>query len=574
MKHRQVKHNTYSGIGHSVLCAVMFLFLSALVSCSMMDNDTADCDNTAGNTTGNAKTFLTVKVQIGDDDDATSRADGPGPEGGEDGDENELGFDNENLVKDLTLVLFKYNDGKNKPTDTDTEPIYMDDAFYFDNFQPSVSNKETDDSNKNKYYQSSVVYAVDPKYFKSNYYFFVTTNSGDKTSHYKDKRFMEIANEVIACGWLGDDGAKGISGKPSTKETIVKYSDFVMSNDQTHSTYQSSEITGSGTEDDPFIVFAKVKRLAARIDFLVDNKDKKQDNAASFVKLTVGDENTAVNGYSYPVQNSTGTANGRFVLTHVMPFNCLNSGSYFVEHTFNPSATNSDDVFGYIDKETSKVINGYIYTGNYVLDPWTEINTTSLYALKADTHTSDLYTNYLSKDVTSSTDLFNADKDWQYKWDDYKIREADQQVISKVEKNDDGTTEIKYANNKNYYILTYTNENTAYPNGYDHATGLLFRGRYFTADEWNSGSPSTTGTEKVYKYYIRHSDPEDKFNTTGNPSDDAVKAAEPMLYGIVRNNIYRVSIDGVTIDEETGLKITPKIQVRKWATYTHEAIYM
>ena len=39
-----------------------------------------------------------------------------------------------------------------------------------------------------------------------------------------------------------------------------------------------------------------------------------------------------------------------------------------------------------------------------------------------------------------------------------------------------------------------------------------------------------------------------------------------MYYGIVRNNIYRIKIEGV-VGEKKGMILT--IAVKKWAKYTH-----
>jgi hypothetical protein len=40
----------------------------------------------------------------------------------------------------------------------------------------------------------------------------------------------------------------------------------------------------------------------------------------------------------------------------------------------------------------------------------------------------------------------------------------------------------------------------------------------------------------------------------------------------VRNNIYRISIDGITADETPQLQL--RIVVKKWDKFEHEPIYM
>jgi hypothetical protein len=114
------------------------------------------------------------------------------------------------------------------------------------------------------------------------------------------------------------------------------------------------------------------------------------------------------------------------------------------------------------------------------------------------------------------------------------------------------------------YILDYVMENTTTDNDELHSTGLIFKGKYYEETEWDATNKQPkagfTGTDKEYTYTIRHSDP----NGTG-PS------TAPMYYGIVRNNIYQVKIEGV-VGKSKGIKLT--IHVVPWAHYDHgEVIY-
>ena len=47
-----------------------------------------------------------------------------------------------------------------------------------------------------------------------------------------------------------------------------------------------------------------------------------------------------------------------------------------------------------------------------------------------------------------------------------------------------------------------------------------------------------------------------------------------MNFGIVRNNIYRISIDKVHEKTDETPKITLKIKVKKWDKFEHAPIYM
>lgn len=114
------------------------------------------------------------------------------------------------------------------------------------------------------------------------------------------------------------------------------------------------------------------------------------------------------------------------------------------------------------------------------------------------------------------------------------------------------------------YILDYVMENTTTDNEETYSTGLIFKGKYYEETEWDATKKqpkaSATGTEKEYTYTLRHSD----------PSGSGTKA-DPMHFGVVRNNIYQVKVEGVE-GESKGLKLT--IHVVPWAHYDHgEVIY-
>lgn len=114
------------------------------------------------------------------------------------------------------------------------------------------------------------------------------------------------------------------------------------------------------------------------------------------------------------------------------------------------------------------------------------------------------------------------------------------------------------------YILDYVMENTTTDNEETYSTGLIFKGKYYEETEWDATKKqpkaSAKGTEKEYTYTLRHSDP----SGSGTNSD-------PMHFGVVRNNIYQVKVEGVE-GKSKGLKLT--IHVRKWATYTHKETTM
>lgn len=114
------------------------------------------------------------------------------------------------------------------------------------------------------------------------------------------------------------------------------------------------------------------------------------------------------------------------------------------------------------------------------------------------------------------------------------------------------------------YILDYVMENTTTDNKESYSTGLIFKGKYYEETEWDATKKQPTagakGTEKEYTYTLRHSDP------SGSGTKD-----DPMHFGVVRNNIYQVKVEGVE-GKSKGLTLT--IHVVPWARYDHgEVIY-
>ena len=117
-------------------------------------------------------------------------------------------------------------------------------------------------------------------------------------------------------------------------------------------------------------------------------------------------------------------------------------------------------------------------------------------------------------------------------------------------------------------IIAYPKENTLMPTSKlkMYATGIAFSVDYYTG---GTGTPE----HRTYYYYLRH-----QGESTGSYeaqqwaglNDDAVCGSVPMTFGIVRNNIYRVDIAGMTEDA----KLQIHIKVKKWDQFTHAPIYM
>lgn len=215
-------------------------------------------------------------------------------------------------------------------------------------------------------------------------------------------------------------------------------------------------------------------------------------------------------GYYYNVMDGTNVIGG-FKLESVTPTKVMTSGEYLIKRVSSNAAVSAVTYFGL---ETKNAANK---ATNYVVCPW-------------------------AKDRTGLT-LSNAEGPASL----YNVKE---------------TTSASTIDPS--YILDYVMENTTTDNEEAYSTGLIFKGKYYEETEWDATKKqpkaSATATEKEYTYTLRHSDP----SGSGTISD-------PMHFGVVRNNIYQVKVEGVE-GKSKGLKLT--IHVVPWAHYDHgEVIY-
>ena len=218
-------------------------------------------------------------------------------------------------------------------------------------------------------------------------------------------------------------------------------------------------------------------------------------------------------GYYYNVMDGTNVIGG-FKLESVTPTKVMTSGEYLIKRVSSDKDVSTVTYFGQeVMNPTTKA------STNYVVCPWTK-NRTGLTLAEAE----------------GPASLYNVKK----------------------------TTSTSTAVGEASYILDYLMENTTTDNAETYSTGLIFKGKYYESSEWDATTkkPKTgfAGTEKEYTYTLRHSDPSGSGTT-----------ADPMHFGVVRNNIYQVKVDGVE-GKSKGIKLT--IHVVPWAHYDHgEVIY-
>lgn len=216
-------------------------------------------------------------------------------------------------------------------------------------------------------------------------------------------------------------------------------------------------------------------------------------------------------GYYYNVMDGTNVIGG-FKLESVTPTKVMTKGEYLIKRVCPDNSLAPVTYFGREEMDpTTKA------STNYVVCPWTK-NRTGLSLAAAEGPTS-LY--HVKKTTSTSTVVGEAS-----------------------------------------YILDYVMENTTTDNAETYSTGLIFKGKYYEPSEWDKTTmrptATATGTDKEYTYTLRHSDPSGSGTT-----------ADPMHFGVVRNNIYQVKVDGVE-GKSKGIKLT--IHVVPWAHYDHEEV--
>lgn len=212
-------------------------------------------------------------------------------------------------------------------------------------------------------------------------------------------------------------------------------------------------------------------------------------------------------GYYYNVMDGTNVVGG-FKLESVTPTKVMTKGEYLIKRVSSDKTVPSVTYFGLETKDADNKAT------NYVVCPWTK-DRTGLTLAEAE----------------GPASLYNVKK-----------------------------TTVGEAS----YILDYVMENTTTNNAEDYSTGLIFKGKYYEETEWDATKKQpkagSTGTDKKYTYTLRHSDPSGSGTT-----------ADPMHFGVVRNNIYQIKVDGVE-GKSKGIKLT--IHVVPWAHYDHgEVIY-
>ncbi len=298
-----------------------------------------------------------------------------------------------------------------------------------------------------------------------------------------------------------------------------------------HSAPANGGTGNKGSQNNPFEPDEAIQldRLAARVDLALEENKR---------NVYTDSDGSKAYYYEYPVIDETGTTVGKFQLTHAMVFN-ISKNQFLFKHTSEKLDVDKLQVPG---RETQEWKGGVPRATNYVVDPL-------------------IYFRKTTKDFISS----------------FFIREfyhdnitANKKYLEKTCRvpNCEDNTRFDYwtdATNKQYryYTIAYSAENTVMVD-YQQAQEHLLRTAYLTGIRFYGNYKLTGGTSKqlAFDYFIRHS-----------VTSDEVDTSQPMAYGVVRNNIYRVYINSIH-SRKGDFFIMLNVDVLPWQKYTHSGIYM
>lgn len=502
---------------------LIYLFIATaclLLQTACQFEDDGQCADTIN--VGDSYISLTVAVSNGDTH-ARTRANTPA--GGENGDGREAGFERENTVTGITLILYRDDAGIN----TSENPV-LELVRYFPVTERATGTMPIE----------------------------VTYTTGSQPLGRHNLNLSDIYHVIVIANAPGvaaslTEGVSTLSDiKDATLNTIYtgdptnsadECTHFVMSS-ESDCTINFGSVTATNLDgtahtkgqdmlydltDTPIII----ERMAARIDFWSKNSNgyKTSDDNAAYT----------IPGYEYDVTSST----DKFVVTGIVPFNLTNGhATYGSEYLIKLLRTDIADASTstYLADET---------TTPYVIDPKTDEKLTG---------TTPSLTSSLGSVYTLIGDASKLENT------------SDNPYYHSVASMHGSTTASSTISEKENVIVCYPMENCLLPESklYYHATGIAIIGYYYQ-------NGTGTGVRKVYLNYLRHQGDAEKYDilpsTTQLSNTATMGTTTPMNFGVVRNNIYRISIESVSSMTFSG-SISIKIEETKWRHVENPEIYI
>lgn len=518
------------------------LLLPLLVwSCEWMKEDFDDeiADN-------NSARYINITVSVSASENPVTRA---YPTGGETGDGLEKGFDRENKVEDITLIFYEDGAGINT-TNANTKVAFF--ATYpvteVDNYNGTHNHNLDDDnvgwtgthqeSNDNEVIYSTGDQLLDEDVLDvtKTYHAIVVANAPQallSSIAVNETTIAEVRDMVVSTVYSGT----GVN---------INAQNFVMASERDATvTFTNRKTDAEKNTITYYFECIHIERLAARIDFCTKTKNPNtlELEAAEFVQ---GNGNEIPTGYRYLAGKNKHDRQDIFVLTRITPFNLMVGKEYLLKRA------KDDEAITYLAKET---------TTNWVLDPYSaqsngKIATTA-------------HPDYLASTLTNVRTNFE---------NDFTVTLSDCQTPSTEEAEGGKFTITEGSVAADNIILNYPKENTLRGGVsplYYYATGLAFEGYYVPAA--GNSLQYSQKQRKVFYHFLRHQGEADLAYQALKDDELNVGTLCPttpaMNFGIVRNNIYRVSIEGITADEE-DIKVTLNIKVKKWDKFVHTPIIM
>ncbi len=458
------------------------------------------------------------------------------PKGGEDGDGREAGFERENTVTGITLILYQDGDGIN--TTADPVPVlklvrYFPVTLGHRDTQNTEYATKTDEA----YYTTGVQpLGANVLNFGAAYHAIVIANAPEVAASLTEgtSTLNDLRNKTLSTIYVGDP-----------TKSADDCTNFVMSSEEDN-TINFGSVTAKNLDGTPHVkgqdrLFdltgqpLRIERMAARIDFHAANSNgykTSADNAAYTIP-----------GYEY---NVSGSITDKFVVTGIVPFNLTNGhATYGIEYLLKRLRTDISDA-----TTTQYLINET--TTNYVIDPKTDDKTT-IVTPPLTSPLANIYTLIGNSSYPTQPQLDNTTDNPYYHSIEAMHASSSKSTISEKEN----------------VVVCYPMENCLLPTSklYDHATGIAIIGYYYQ-------NGTGTGTRYVYLSYLRHQGDAATYDilpyTTPLDKAETMGATPAMKYGVVRNNIYRISIN--SIDKKGSMELS--IKVKKWDPYIHEYIYM
>lgn len=430
------------------------------------------------------------------------------PTGGENGDGREVGFSRENAISGITLILYQDAAGINTANNPSIDFV----AYY-----PIVSTTKADDASVEATYETGYQKVAHNSIdFSKTYHAIIVANANLTSSITTSNYLNDVRDMTLSDIYYGDP-----------TRSAIQCLGFVMSSEADQTLDFGSKTPERDAAGDYYYDMTdapvQIERMAARIDFWAVN----------------GSYDAGKGGYVYDVTNST----DKFVVTGIMPFNLTNGHSTYGKEYLLKRLTTSLDT-----PVTSQWLIDET-TENYVLDPMTLSKTADVRPTLA---------NPLSTVEDLGEEAFHSSGYY------HRVTSMHDAIASGggySSLDDMGRTGEDV-------VVAYPMENCLLPASdlYYHATGIAIEGYYYVG-----GLTDASPTRYVYYTYLRHQGEADSYDIYPSVSPGSQSTAgTAMNIGIVRNNIYRVWIDGV---ETTG-KLQLGLAVHDWRHVEHPSIYI